>query len=89
MVGLKIPQWQVRQLIDDMNKNKKVKTSGRLSYNEFQQLCTDLKSKDVALTFKTQLTKKDNLQKLGGMYSIFEFVVTNFYPLTNYRHYLN
>jgi len=67
LVGLKIPQWQVRQLIDEMNKNKQLKTSGRLSFNEFQQLCTDLKSKDVALTFKTQLTKKDNLQTLGGM----------------------
>jgi len=67
LVGLKIPQWQVRQIIDDMNKNKQIKNNGRLSFNEFQQLCTDLKSKDVALTFKTQLTKKDNLQKLGGM----------------------
>ena len=52
-----------------MNKNKKLKQNGRLTFNEFQQLCTDLKSKDVALTFKTQLSKKDNLEKMGGMSS--------------------
>ena len=54
-------------MVDELNKNKQLKSNGKISFNEFQQLCVDLKSKDVALTFKTQLTKKDNLQKLGGM----------------------
>lgn len=54
-------------MIEEMEKAKQLKKTGQMSFAEFQQLCTDLKSKDVALTFKTQLTKKDNLQKLGGM----------------------
>lgn len=72
VVGIKIPQWQVRQMIDDMEKGKgPVPSSARktreLTFKEFEQLCSDLKSKDVALTFKSQVSKRENLQTLGGM----------------------
>lgn len=67
LVGFKIPQWQVRQMIEEMDQKKQLSTKGQISINEFQTLCTDLKSQEVASSFKTQLTKKDNLQKLGGM----------------------
>ena len=31
------------------------------------QLCVDLKSKDVATTFKKVVSKRENLETLGGM----------------------
>jgi len=72
VVGIKLPQWQVRQMIDDMEKGKgpvppTARKTGGLSLREFEQLCSDLKSKDVALTFKTAVSKRENLETLGGM----------------------
>ena len=70
IVGFKIPQWQVRQMIDEMEKGKKAsleRKNGQLTFPEFQQLYSDLKGKDVALSFKTQISKRENLRTLGGM----------------------
>lgn len=72
LVGLKIPQWQVRQMIDDMEKGKgpvpaTARKNGGVTFKEFEQLCSDLKSKDIALTFKTAVSKRENLETLGGM----------------------
>ncbi|RWS31284.1 Plastin-2-like protein [Leptotrombidium deliense] len=67
LVGFKLPQWQVRQMIDDFEKKRKTEEKGRMNYLEFQQLCYDLKSKEVAVSFKTAVSKRENLQTLGGM----------------------
>lgn len=72
LIGIKLPQWQVRQMIDDMEKGKgpvpvTARKQGGLSFKEFEQLCSDLRSKDVALTFKNKISKKENVQTLGGM----------------------
>lgn len=72
LIGIKLPQWQVRQMIDDMEKGKgpvpvTARKQGGLSLKEFEQLCGDLKSKDVALTFKNKISKRENLETLGGM----------------------
>jgi len=64
LVGFKIPQWQVRQMIDQYDRSHK---DGKLSFTEFQGLCVDLKSKDVATTFKKVVSKRENLETLGGM----------------------
>ena len=72
VVGIKIPQWQVRQMIDDMEKGKgpvpaTSRKTGVLNINEFEKLCSELKQKDVALSFKKHVSKRENLQTLGGM----------------------
>lgn len=69
IVGFKIPQWQIRQMIDEMERQKKIakSNSGQMSFQDFQKLCADLKAKDVAQTFKQQISKRENLQTLGGM----------------------
>ena len=67
VVGLKLPQWKVRQMIEEMERKRSMDKRGRLDYNEFEQLCSDLKAQDVALTFKTMVTKRENLEHLGGM----------------------
>jgi plastin-3 len=67
IVGFKIPQWKVRQMIDEIERKRSMDKRGRLDYNEFQQMCSDLKSQDVALTFKTMVSRRENLETLGGM----------------------
>ncbi|RWS15833.1 plastin-2-like protein [Dinothrombium tinctorium] len=67
LVGFKIPQWKVRQMIDELEKDNKISNKGKLTSQEFQQLCCDLKSKDVAVTFKTLVSKRENLETIGGM----------------------
>lgn len=66
-VGFKLPGYQVRQMIDEFRNKQRTQNVGKLSYDEFETLCVDLKSKDVASTFHKNLSKKENLEKLGGM----------------------
>uniref|UniRef100_A0A2I9LPF2 Plastin-2 n=1 Tax=Centruroides hentzi TaxID=88313 RepID=A0A2I9LPF2_9SCOR len=67
IVGFKIPQWKVRQMIDDLERGQVGDKKGRLSFEEFQQVCIDIKSRDVANTFKSMVTKRENVETLGGM----------------------
>ncbi|XP_064476848.1 plastin-2-like [Ornithodoros turicata] len=67
IVGCKVPQWQVRKMVEDMEQRKSLREPGRIAVDEFQKLYSDLKSKEVSLTFKTVISKKDNIQTLGGM----------------------
>lgn len=67
IVGFKIPQWKVRQMIDDLERGHVGDKKGRLSFEEFQQVCIDIKSRDVANTFKSMVTKRENVETLGGM----------------------
>lgn len=66
-VGFKLPQWQVRQLIEDLERRKALAEPGRLSLSEFEQLYTELRAQDVSTGFKAMLSKKENVQTLGGM----------------------
>lgn len=67
VVGFKIPQWKVREMIDGMERKRAVSERGRMSYDDFQKLCTDLKSQDISTSFKTMVTKRENLETIGGM----------------------
>ena len=40
---------------------------GRLSPNEFEKICEDLKSDDVSHTFKKKLSENKNVQKIEGL----------------------
>lgn len=51
---------------DFKSKKRTISDNGRLSYEEFENLCSDLKASEVANTFKQVVTKKENLQHLGG-----------------------
>lgn len=41
--------------------------NGKMSYEEFEALCVDLKANEVGNTFKQVVSKKENLETLGGM----------------------
>uniref|UniRef100_A0A182JXA9 Fimbrin n=1 Tax=Anopheles christyi TaxID=43041 RepID=A0A182JXA9_9DIPT len=66
-VGFKLPGYQVRLMIDEYTNKQRSQHAGKLSYDEFESLCMDLKAKDVASTFKKVVSKKENLETLGGM----------------------
>lgn len=42
-------------------------SDGQLSLGQFENLCSELKSQDVSSTFKQAVSKKENLEHLGGM----------------------
>lgn len=69
-VGFKLAGYQVREMIDEFKNKQRTTHQGKLNLEEFETLCLDLKSKDVASTFKTVVSKKENLETLGGMSSI-------------------
>jgi len=66
LCGFKLPGWQVRKMIEDFD-DRRTDNKGRLSFQEFEKLCMDLKSNEVASTFKQVVSKKENLETLGGM----------------------
>ncbi|XP_050526775.1 plastin-3 [Daktulosphaira vitifoliae] len=66
LCGFKLPAWKVRKMIEDYG-NKKTQTKGKLLFSEFKKLCTDLKAGEVASSFKQVVSKKENLETLGGM----------------------
>merc|ERR1712071_195403 len=66
LCGFKIPQYQVRQMIDEVDRLPG-STKGHVSFEQFEVLCAGLKSKDVAATFKQVVTKRENLETIGGM----------------------
>ena len=64
--GFKIPGWKVRQMEEGFKQKKGSMADGKLSYEEFEKLCNDLKAGEVASTFKQVVQKRENLQHLGG-----------------------
>ncbi|GJQ66980.1 putative calcium ion binding protein [Trypoxylus dichotomus] len=64
--GFKIPGWKVRQMEEEFKRKKGFIRDGKLSYDEFESLCSDLKAGEVASTFKQVVTRKENLQHIGG-----------------------
>lgn len=56
-------------MISEYTNKQRSSNPGKLSFEEFEALCVDLKAKDVASTFKAVVSKKENLETLGGMSS--------------------
>ncbi|KAK8727308.1 hypothetical protein OTU49_009806 [Cherax quadricarinatus] len=67
IVGFKLPQWQVRKMIEDWDKSTNGPGKGKLSFDEFQNMCAGLKAQDIASSFKKMVNKRENLETLGGM----------------------
>lgn len=67
--GFKLPGYRVREMVAEYSSKQNTNTQGKLSYEEFEALCMDLKAKEVASTFKTVVSKKENVETLGGMSS--------------------
>ncbi|XP_026472363.1 plastin-1-like [Ctenocephalides felis] len=64
--GFRLPGWKVRQMTDEFTAKAR-SCNGRLSFDEFERLCIELKSNEVGSTFKQAVSKKENLETLGGM----------------------
>jgi len=73
LAGFKVPGWRVRDMIERVQRETStarpaaVVGQRKLSYNEFEHLCCELKSKEVSQSFKQAVTKKDNITTHGGM----------------------
>lgn len=64
--GFKIAGYQSRLIEEEFKNSNKTKINGKLTYDEFEKLICDLKANDVANTFRTAVSKRENLQHLGG-----------------------
>ncbi|GLH06734.1 Filamin-A [Gryllus bimaculatus] len=65
--GFKVAGWEVRKMISEFDNKRLTQHEGRLSFEEFEKLCSELKANEVASTFKKVVSKKENLETLGGM----------------------
>jgi plastin-3 len=61
-VGYKLAPYKIRLMVDEFVDKNRIDNKDKLTYDEFEILCMDLKSKDVRLTFKSTVTKKENLE---------------------------
>ncbi|KAL0125085.1 hypothetical protein PUN28_004317 [Cardiocondyla obscurior] len=65
--GFKMPGYKVRQMIEEYDDKQRLKHKGRLSFEEFEKLCKELKANELGSTFKQVVSKKENLETLGGI----------------------
>jgi plastin-3 len=65
--GFKLPGWKVLQMIEEYDDKRQMQHRGRLSFYEFEKLCLELESNEVANKIKQVMLKKENLETLGGM----------------------
>jgi len=61
-VGFRLPAWRVRDIVDRMDRGQ-----GGLSLEEFEKICADQKARDFSSTFKKKISKKENVETIGGM----------------------
>ena len=54
-------------MIEDLTEAKRTRQGGRLFFDEFETLCSELKANEVGSSFKQVVSKKENLETLGGM----------------------
>ncbi|XP_046619835.1 plastin-2 isoform X2 [Neodiprion virginianus] len=65
--GFKMPGYKVRQMIEEYDDKERLEHKGRLSFEEFEKLCKELKANELGSTFKQVVSKKENLETLGGI----------------------
>ncbi|CAD6244131.1 GSCOCG00013261001-RA-CDS [Cotesia congregata] len=65
--GFKMPGYKVRQMIEEYDDKQQFQHKGRLSFDEFEKLCKELKANELGSTFKQVVSKKENLETLGGI----------------------
>ncbi|KAL7304868.1 hypothetical protein TKK_0002674 [Trichogramma kaykai] len=65
--GFKMPGYKVRRMIEDFEDKRKPQDKGRLSFDEFEALCRELRASEPSSTFKQVVSKKENLETLGGI----------------------
>ncbi|XP_044007158.1 plastin-2 [Aphidius gifuensis] len=65
--GFKMPGYKVRQMIEEYDDKQQPQHKGRLSFDEFEKLCKDLKANELGSSFKQAVSKKENLETLGGI----------------------
>ena len=42
VVGFKVPQWRVRQMVEEYDKDQRGDSAGKLSFDEFQCVCRNI-----------------------------------------------
>lgn len=62
-----MPGYKVRQMIEEYDDKQQLEHKGRLSFEEFEKLCKELKANELGSTFKQVVSKKENLETLGGI----------------------
>ncbi|XP_033213031.1 plastin-3 isoform X2 [Belonocnema kinseyi] len=62
-----MPGYKVRQMIEEYDDKERLEHKGRLSFEEFEKLCKELKANELGSTFKQVVSKKENLETLGGI----------------------
>ena len=62
-----MPGYKVRQMIEEYDDKQRSEHKGRLSFEEFEKLCKELKANELGSTFKQVVSKKENLETLGGI----------------------
>ncbi|OXU28618.1 hypothetical protein TSAR_010923 [Trichomalopsis sarcophagae] len=64
--GFKMPGYKVRRMIEEYDDKRRPQEKGRLSFEEFEKLCQELRASEPSSTFKQVVSKKENLERLGG-----------------------
>ncbi|XP_040281380.1 plastin-2 [Bufo bufo] len=64
--NLPLPGYKLREIIHSFMETGDTNRDGKISFNEFITVIHDLKSSDVAKTFRKAINKKEGICALGG-----------------------
>ena len=81
--GFKIPRWKVREMMDSYDVDQSGPGKGRLSFDEFENLCAGLKAQDSASTFRQVVTKRENPETSGGISEASVEGTTHWVPMSD------
>ncbi|XP_014216882.1 plastin-1 [Copidosoma floridanum] len=65
--GFKMPGYKVRQMAEEYAAKRRPQEQGRLSFDEFEKLCKELRASEPSSSFKQVVSKKENLEIISGL----------------------
>ncbi|KAG8445308.1 hypothetical protein GDO86_010191 [Hymenochirus boettgeri] len=68
--SLPLPGYQVREIIEKIFVDADQNKDGKIDFEEFVSLMTDLKSKEISKTFRKAINKKEGITAIGGTSAI-------------------
>ncbi|KAM4771997.1 plastin-1 [Rhinophrynus dorsalis] len=68
--SLPLPGYQVREIIEKIFTAADHNKDGKIDFEEFVSLMTDLKSNDISKTFRKAINKKEGITAIGGTSAI-------------------
>uniref|UniRef100_A0A672PA62 Plastin-2 n=1 Tax=Sinocyclocheilus grahami TaxID=75366 RepID=A0A672PA62_SINGR len=64
--NLPLPGYRVREIVQELSRTMDLNQDGKITFDEFAKVVRDLKSSEVAKTFRKAINKKEGIYSVAG-----------------------